>query len=107
MINASKSTKKYVSRLSDVPDGDHFAIMEFTSMTIPGDERSRTHPGHGYPESTEYFVRYIAFMDKEEWEREIKQRVEAKYGKTDFTAVFVKKASISTEIKVNVDVAGW
>jgi len=29
-----------------------FAIITRTSHTIPGDERSRTNPGHGYPEHT-------------------------------------------------------
>jgi hypothetical protein len=29
-----------------------YLILEPKSVTIPGDERSRTNPGHGYPEHT-------------------------------------------------------
>ncbi len=37
-----------------VPSGPHFALLIYTSesVTTPGDERSRTNPGHGYPEHT-------------------------------------------------------
>lgn len=44
-----------VHKPSDVPDGQHFAVLVYkTSGTyVPGDERSRTNPGHGYPEHTE------------------------------------------------------
>lgn len=39
---------------SDVPKGPHYVALVFKqhTYTIPGDERSQTHPGHGYPEST-------------------------------------------------------
>lgn len=103
MNTSAKSTKKWVSRKSDMPTGDHYAIMEFDSITIPGDERSRTNPGHGYPESTEHFVRYIAFTDKTEWEQEIQNRTNAKYGRNDFVAAFVKQATISTTVNVAVN----
>jgi hypothetical protein len=39
----------------DVPDVPHYAVIIYstTSVYVPGDERSRTNPGHGYPEHTE------------------------------------------------------
>ena len=39
----------------DVPDAPHYAVLIYstTSVFVPGDERSRTNPGHGYPEHTE------------------------------------------------------
>lgn len=42
---------------SDVPMGHHYAVIIYKSFTVhtPGDERSRTNPGHGYPESTDTY----------------------------------------------------
>jgi hypothetical protein len=36
--------------ISRIPNGPHFAIVTECSVTIPGDERSRTH--HGYDGSS-------------------------------------------------------
>jgi hypothetical protein len=47
-----------MASLSQIPVVPHFAILRTTSVTIPGDERSRTNPGHGYPESAETFITY-------------------------------------------------
>jgi len=42
---------------SDVPEGPHFTVIIYdtTSVYVPGDERSRTNPGHGYPEHTDTY----------------------------------------------------
>jgi len=50
-------------------DREHYAVLIYRteSFHVPGDERSRTHPGHGYPahtkttENTEHWIT----MDKE------------------------------------------
>jgi len=44
----------------DVPEGHHFAVIIFNagSIQIPGDERSRTNPGHGYPAHTHSYNDY-------------------------------------------------
>jgi len=46
-----------VNKPIDIPDEPHFAVLIYksASVTIPGDERSRTNPGHGYPEHTKTF----------------------------------------------------
>lgn len=48
---------KYVQSPADVPAGPHLALLVYSksSVLIPGDERSRTNPGHGYPERTETY----------------------------------------------------
>ncbi len=61
-----------ITSASDFPnDGQaHFCVLEFFNVFIPGDERSRTHPGHGYPDSTESHSRLIRFDTQEaleEW----------------------------------------
>jgi hypothetical protein len=96
---------KHVSSLSDIPEGEHYAIMYVDSIFIPGDERSRTYPGHGYPESTEAVLKYVLFKDKMSWEAEIAERATTKngYGKS-FVALKVVKAKISTTVSVKTNV---
>ena len=46
---------KQVRSPADVPQGTHFAVLIYKvrQIDIPGDERSRQAPGHGYPAHTE------------------------------------------------------
>lgn len=41
----------------DVPEGHHYAVIIYStgSIFVPGDQRSREAPGHGYPEHTEHY----------------------------------------------------
>ena len=82
----------------------HWAIIEFDSIWIPGDERSRTNPGHGYPEHNESVVKYIAFTDESEWKDEIQKRMTGpSYSRKDnFIAIKATPASIKTQINVSV-----
>jgi len=65
-----------VYRTSEIPQGEHWAILEDSSIHIPGDERSRTNPGHGYPESTEHYVSYTAYTVKAEFESSLIRKIE-------------------------------
>lgn len=49
--------------LTGVPQ---WAVLQYRSIYIPGDERSRTNPGHGYPESTERVSDLLVFDSEEE-----------------------------------------
>jgi hypothetical protein len=60
---------------SDIPQQEHWAIFEGTSISIPGDERSRTNPGHGYPAIVEPYLQYEAYLDKTEFEAELARRM--------------------------------
>jgi hypothetical protein len=66
----------FVHSPNEMPKGEHWAIIEGTSVYIPGDERSRTNPGHGYPASTENYITYQAFTDKKEFETELAHKIE-------------------------------
>ena len=90
----------FVSTKNDMPEGDHFAILVFSSIYVPGDERSRTAPGHGYPEHNEPVVNYIAFKDEAAWKTEIARRMSAKYSYEDFVPVRVSRARVSTHVEV-------
>lgn len=48
-----------------IPKGKHWAIIETYSETVPGDQRSRDFPGHGYPEHVEERIRYRPFSTRE------------------------------------------
>lgn len=67
---------KKVTKKDDVPKGHHYAVLVYktNSVFIPGDERSRTHPGHGYPERHETYNSFEHFVseDKVEWEKFVK-----------------------------------
>ena len=92
-------TSKNVERPTQIPDKPHFAIISQGSISVPGDERSRTNPGHGYPASTEYFIRYQAFEDRADWERVVAAM--SKAGE-NFRAISVTPATLTTTVTVAV-----
>lgn len=96
--------KRYCKSKSDIPTNPHWAIVYFETYHIPGDERSKSCPGHGYPDSTEISANYIAFDNEKEWKDEIAHRLHPKYGspETNFVSLKVTPATISTEIVVKV-----
>lgn len=65
----------YVDRPNKVPVGEHWAILEGTSVWVPGDERSRQAPGHGYPEHTDYYLSYAAYLDEQKFKAELSRRL--------------------------------
>lgn len=93
----------HVSRPADIPSFDHYAIITGSSITIPGDERSRTAPGHGYPEHTDYYIRYEAYdMEHEaEWKERIKELSNNVF-REPFKALIVRVPEITMEINVRV-----
>lgn len=64
----------FVTSADKMPSGEHWAIVEFSSFTVPGDERSRTAPGHGYPEHQQTTVEYRAYLTREDFEAEMQER---------------------------------
>lgn len=86
-----------MSGLESVPGVPHWAIIKTASVTIPGDERSRTNPGHGYPEHTETFITYKAFTSVGEWEAEIEHLT---MRGERFRAVKVDIAKVSVKVAV-------
>jgi hypothetical protein len=96
------SKMKWCHTTKDIPTSPHYAILDQRSVHIPGDERSRTHPGHGYPASTEQVWDYIVFADRESWEEEIKSRQRSEWGRKDFIAISATPATINTTIQVEV-----
>jgi len=89
----------YCIRKKDIPQKEHFVILQFEQTLIPGDERSKTCPGHGYPERYHHNVVYITFDNEKEWLEEIREKT---INKADFLAHKVSPVKISQEVVVTV-----
>ena len=80
-----------------------YAALVSRSVTIPGDERSRLHPGHGYPEHTESFTDLVDFKDKEAMEAWVKDRTSrSSYYKNDFKLIRYEELAFETTVSVKV-----
>ena len=92
----------FVHSRKDIPMGEHYVILEFSSFYVPGDQRSRDAPGHGYPEHDEQTVSYNVYASKDEWEAEIVRRTQEKYPSRDWAPLICRKAEIEVKVLVNV-----
>lgn len=59
-----------------------FLILTEGSYTTPGDERSRTHPGHGYPASTEYYTEVEVVATIEELQSRVERMSANRFSKS-------------------------
>lgn len=89
----------------DIPKDKHLAIIEFGSIYIEGDERSRTAPGHGYPARTESTTEYRVFRDAFYFKSYIEKLVNPTYGSPKKNWVAVNASSVSVEMKVVTNVS--
>jgi hypothetical protein len=79
----------YVHKSGHLPKGEHWAILEFTSVHIPGDERSRTAPGHGYPDRDEDVVNYQSFTDFETFRAKLAEYAKSTYSRDRYVGIHV------------------
>jgi hypothetical protein len=77
-----------------------YIIIKDVKVTIPGDERSRTNPGHGYPESTDTYQQVTFYDDVEEWKSMVRRLTLQRY--TKFKAGTFMPANPTIEVKVDV-----
>ncbi len=95
----------YCHEPSQVPTEPHFAIVKFSSVYVPGDERSRTNPGHGYPGGHEPKAEYIAYTDKAAWEAEVNRLKLGPYATNEkFVAMHVQPAQILLKTSITIDI---
>lgn len=95
---------KYVSQVTDVPDKEHWVIVKTNGVYIPGDERSRTNPGHGYPARTENFLSYEVYLTEEKLLEAIEELEKPRYGgnRTAYKVLKVTPVKVKTEMKISV-----
>jgi hypothetical protein len=103
-MNSMYNNAIFVTRADQLPLGEHWAILEFSSLTIPGDERSRTNPGHGYPERQEPIVQYIAFLQQSDFEAELISRAD-RPGSTVGLRVVADRFTITRVVRTRVEQA--
>jgi hypothetical protein len=91
----------YATKSDDVPKGKHYVVIRFTQIWIPGDERSRQAPGHGYPERFEDKCQYKAYLDEAEWKLEVARMT---HSNDNFVAFVVEKlAKIKQQVEVVIE----
>lgn len=87
----------------DLLQVEHYAVIitETTQHYVPGDERSRTHPGHGYPEGyeTRTTIKYEAFETVEEVANWVKWKGDRTPNYRIIKAIPLKA---ETEVKVSI-----
>lgn len=90
---------KFCAKISEIPDQPHWAILYDQGITIPGDQRSRDYPGHGYPEHTEDKTVYVAFLDRAAWERQVGELTKKS---EKFTALAANPVRVVQNVTVTV-----
>jgi len=79
-----------------------YAALITTTYTIPGDERSRTYPGHGYPESTGESTELKQFKDKAEMQEWVKRQQGYHYTPPKFRLIQYEELSYEAEITIKI-----
>jgi hypothetical protein len=91
----------YVNSIDKIPDMEHYAIVKTGSIHIEGDERSRTHPGHGYPAETKNYIEYEVYLTKEKLLIAIKE-LDANRRSDDFKVLHVKPVTVNKTVTLDL-----
>lgn len=92
-----------ITNLDKMPDVPCYGIVTIQSIYIPGDERSRTAPGHGYPAHSQNYSQLEIFSDKIEWENRIRELSTPKYGAPkSFRAFLIGPVNVDIKVEINV-----
>lgn len=83
----------------NIPATKHWAIITTSRIYIPGDERSRTNPGHGYPEHYEETINYESFTDYDKFCKKVEQLAARK---DSFIAIEAHPFEVKTRIEVSL-----
>lgn len=94
----------FVHKISDLPNKECFAILTTERTTVPGDERSRTNPGHGYPQHTVDNWNIQVFDTESEWFAAIEQLEQSQFGRSDYKAVIIRPAAVTRKVVVSYEV---
>ncbi len=82
-----------------IPSKEHYAIITTNKIYIPGDERPRTNPGHGYPEHYQETIDYEAYTDFIKFENRITDLVRRN---VIFNAIYALPVTVETNVSVKV-----
>ncbi len=98
---------RVVTKSRDIVVGTSYVIQFVEDVYIhhEGDERSRTHPGHGYPAYTEEqtAIEQIVTLDKAAWEETIRLLTLADAPSCDFAAFIVHRPVVEKSVSIKID----
>lgn len=80
---------------------EFYAAFIQDSYTVPGDERSRTNPGHGYPEHTVIHTTVREFGSETELKQWVAQQSKSVYS-PKYRIVRCTPVQVTTEVKINL-----
>lgn len=92
----------YASNLNQLPEQAHWVIFKQSGVSVPGDERSRRNPGHGYGAHTVNYLEYAGYLTEEKWVEEIR-RLESEDRRRNYKAFKVTPANVRVNVEVEVD----
>lgn len=83
---------------------ERYAVIENQTQFIPGDERSRSCPGHGYPDEWVKYQSFKEFKTKEEWEKWIHEALNPQWGlPKQFTPIVFRETKVNKSISISID----
>ena len=83
------------------PDSNsYYAAFVEESVHHEGDERSRTHTGHGYPEHTTTHTEVKKFKSEDELKEWI--LANERYGKKNYSIVFCTPVAVTKTVSLNI-----
>lgn len=80
-----------------------YVALIFGHVTIPGDERSRNYPGHGYPEHTEDTVQcylFDSFQELDAWVVQREAQASQGFKNEDYCVMEVHPLEILRKVEV-------
>lgn len=77
-----------------------YAAIINSSYTIPGDERSRTNPGHGYPEHTVQYQEFREFRDYNEMKQWVEDQERSVYSRGAYKLISFTPMTVSKTIEI-------
>lgn len=83
---------------------EFYAVFVESSYHIPGDERSRTNPGHGYPAHDVTYTAVETFGDEDELKDWIRKNESLAFSKKEYRAVKCTPLSVTTSLDVKVKI---
>ncbi len=94
---------EYVTTKDKFPSAPHWAILKYSTTHVPGDERSRTNPGHGYPAHSVDNVSYEAFYTEEKFLAAVEELENGTFSRGSYTALKVEPLTIKTTVSVSAE----
>lgn len=79
-----------------------YGVIIERSIHHEGDERSRTHPGHGYPAYTETVKEFKEFKDEAEFRVWIERQESRNYSRENYRAIAFKPVEIKKNVSFDI-----